>query len=246
MEFKPATCPNCAGSLQVPARHDTVSCMYCGGTIVVREAIRAAAAAGVANWMKLGNVAARSGNFPEAYSYFTKILEVDPNNHEAWFGKGEATGWMAMPHDNRVAEMLTLFRAAVEHSPTAVRPQMITRTNTAIAVIALNAYRRAVQVVATLLPTDPVRLSHVSFCLSLLGLMDQAHRLAPAERQIVEGVAWVCNDVLTTKHYALQHVTQYGTSFVWVTLQLTKEQRNYVQQVQRYYNQTLRQLPPGR
>lgn len=42
MNFKPAQCPNCAGALQLPDDKTTVNCMYCGMTIVVREAIKAA------------------------------------------------------------------------------------------------------------------------------------------------------------------------------------------------------------
>jgi DNA-directed RNA polymerase subunit RPC12/RpoP len=43
MSFRAAKCPNCGGSLQVPADVDAVKCMYCGGDIVVREAVRLAA-----------------------------------------------------------------------------------------------------------------------------------------------------------------------------------------------------------
>ena len=43
MSFKAAMCSNCGGSLQIPSDLDTVKCMYCGGEIIVREAIRLAA-----------------------------------------------------------------------------------------------------------------------------------------------------------------------------------------------------------
>src|SRR5215204_6479291 len=117
MEFNPANCPNCAGSLQVPVNQVTVSCMYCGSSIVVREAIHAAAVAGVANWMKLANAALKAANFAEASQYFTRILEVEPHNHEAWFGKGEAVGWVSTPAQFRIPEMVSHFQVAVENSP---------------------------------------------------------------------------------------------------------------------------------
>jgi predicted RNA-binding Zn-ribbon protein involved in translation (DUF1610 family) len=43
MNFVAATCPSCGGSLQVPDDRDAVKCMYCGGEIIVRQAINLAA-----------------------------------------------------------------------------------------------------------------------------------------------------------------------------------------------------------
>lgn len=43
MTFKAARCPTCGGDLQVPDDRTSVKCMYCGGEVIVREAIRLAA-----------------------------------------------------------------------------------------------------------------------------------------------------------------------------------------------------------
>jgi hypothetical protein len=93
MEFKPAHCPSCGGSLQVPDDRLTVNCMYCGASVIVREAIQAAAVASIPNLLRLANTAAFSGNYHEAYNYFTRVLEYDSHNCEAWAGKAEAAGW---------------------------------------------------------------------------------------------------------------------------------------------------------
>lgn len=244
MEFKPAKCPNCAGSLQVPASHTTVNCMFCGSTIVVREAIHAAAVAGVANWSKLAAVAAKAGNFAEAYSYQSKILEVDPQNHEAWFGKGEAAGWMASPKEPRIAEMLALFQSAVEHSPEEIRPRMIARTNSAIAVIALNAYRRACKYVASLPATDGVRVGHGSTCWYLVGLMEQAHKVAPEDSHILEGIVWVCNDILTARYYPVPKGNQHRSWVDWEVLPMTSDYRKGIKQRIDYYSYLLKQVKP--
>src|SRR5688572_15693536 len=105
MEFKPAQCPTCGGSLQLPDNRRTVNCMYCGATVVVHEAIQAAAAATVPNLLKLARAAAQSSNYVEAYDYFTRVLELDGGNSNAWAGKAEAAGRLSGQHSFRMPEM---------------------------------------------------------------------------------------------------------------------------------------------
>jgi tetratricopeptide (TPR) repeat protein len=89
MSFKPAKCPNCAGDLQVPEDRDTVKCMYCGSDIVVREAIKlAAGGVNIENLLMLAKTAESSQKREEAYKYYSKVLEYDTNNIDAWIGKG--------------------------------------------------------------------------------------------------------------------------------------------------------------
>src|SRR5687768_10017600 len=117
MEFKPALCPSCGGSLQLPVDRASVNCMYCGVTVVVRAAIQAAATATVPNLMKLARTALQSKNFKEAYEYFTRVLEADTDNWEAWAGKGEASGSMFEPQQVRLTEVVTCFANALASVP---------------------------------------------------------------------------------------------------------------------------------
>ena len=116
MTFRAARCPSCSGDLQVPDDRDTVRCMYCGGQVVVREAIQAAAGGSLKNWLVLAKAASESGNNPEAYDYYTRVLEVDPSNSEAWAGKAEAAGWMSTLSSFRLPEMLGGFQKSIEYS----------------------------------------------------------------------------------------------------------------------------------
>src|SRR4051812_1733986 len=95
MNFIPATCPSCGGSLQVPDNRDQVKCMYCGGNVIVQQAIQLASGVNLKNLMELAQAAVASANFKEAFDYYTKILESDPSNVTAWAGKGESAGWMS-------------------------------------------------------------------------------------------------------------------------------------------------------
>ncbi|OQB73604.1 MAG: hypothetical protein BWX92_03311 [Deltaproteobacteria bacterium ADurb.Bin135] len=118
MSFKAAKCPNCAGDLQVPEDRDSVKCMYCGSDIIVREAIKAAAASvNIENLFSLAKSAFDAGNFQEACDYYTRILEADVNNYEAWLGKGLSAGWLSSIQNYRIPEATQGLLKAIECSP---------------------------------------------------------------------------------------------------------------------------------
>ena len=57
--------------------------------LFVREAIKAAAGGvNIENLMSLAKTAEESFNWSEAYKYYSKVLEYDQKNSEAWIGKG--------------------------------------------------------------------------------------------------------------------------------------------------------------
>lgn len=118
MPFKAAKCPNCAGDIQVPDDRDSVKCMYCGSDIVVREAIKLAGAEiNLENILKLADEAMNSENYAEAYNYYTKILEIDPNNYKAWYGKAISAGWQSSLANLRIGEILNGIEKAINLAP---------------------------------------------------------------------------------------------------------------------------------
>ena len=74
MNFKAARCPTCGGALQIPEDLNTVKCMYCGGEIIVREAIQLAAG--------------RVREFTEATAVEKIIDESSPFSIEEYKGQG--------------------------------------------------------------------------------------------------------------------------------------------------------------
>jgi len=118
MEFKAAKCPNCGGELQLPDNRETVKCMYCGGEVVVQKAIRDyAPQVNIDNLLELADKALAAGNLPEAKAYYTRILEVEPKNYKAWFGKGKSTSFHASYDKFDLSEMISYFNTAFENSP---------------------------------------------------------------------------------------------------------------------------------
>src|SRR5688572_5797108 len=105
MEFQDAKCPNCGGSLQLPDNLKTAKCIYCGVDIIVRDAIRAAGPS-VENLLKRAAFAAEVDNYQEAYDYFTRVLEHEPQNHAALLGRAEAAARLSPPSRLRAEELI--------------------------------------------------------------------------------------------------------------------------------------------
>jgi len=54
--------------------------MYCGGTVITRQAVQLVSGVNVANLMEVAKAAADANNPKEAYDYYTKVLEYEPRN----------------------------------------------------------------------------------------------------------------------------------------------------------------------
>jgi len=120
MQFVAARCPQCAGDLQLDNEKETGFCMYCGSKIVVQEAIRAVRIDNtymIEKWMKTGDLAAEGGNLSEAYEYYTKVVEVQPDNWLAIYKKGKAAGWQSTLADLRFKEATNCFGQAINLAP---------------------------------------------------------------------------------------------------------------------------------
>lgn len=116
IEFIPATCPSCGGELRVPNNRDNVNCMYCGQQVIIHNPNNVSQRANIDNWMKLANAAGDS-NAQEAIHYYNKILEFEPENYLAWFGKGHCVWYLSTLQNPRVVEMITCFQKSLEFSP---------------------------------------------------------------------------------------------------------------------------------
>ena len=66
------------------------------------------------NWMKIGNAAAAAGNHKEAYEYYTKVVEIDPENWRAVYEKGKAGAWQSTLGNLRISEIYQGITLALE------------------------------------------------------------------------------------------------------------------------------------
>lgn len=116
MEFVAAKCPNCGGDLRLPDDKKSVKCMYCSFDIIVKEAINQAGV-NVENLLKLASSAEQTGNYQEAYDYFTKVLEYEPHNYLALFGKGISAGKLSTVFNFRSEELINGINQALNNIP---------------------------------------------------------------------------------------------------------------------------------
>lgn len=68
----------------------------------------------VITWMKMASDAAVAGNHREAYDYYTKVLEVEPTNWRAIFGKGKAAAWQSTLGNSRTPELYQAIISALK------------------------------------------------------------------------------------------------------------------------------------
>ena len=193
MTLQAAKCPGCGGDLQVPDDRVTVHCMYCGTAISVRHAIHAAAA-NTDNWMNLALAAAESSNNQEAYEFYTKVLEVEPENYKAWFGKAEAAGWTSTLVNFRLPEMLTGIRRGLELAPEDLRESLKEKGAQAIVKITMAYYQLARKHVNEYVLLNDVYVEYLERCKMMFLALEQAHQFCPTETVILENLIFVYKD----------------------------------------------------
>jgi len=108
MKFVPITCPTCGGELMLPKNQKQAICSYCGNKFLLEKIKKDEDKPSVENWFNLGKDALQSGSHQKAHEYFSKILEIDFANDEAWFGKGIASGYLG-----NLLEMQKSFENAI-------------------------------------------------------------------------------------------------------------------------------------
>lgn len=193
MAFVAAICPQCSGSLQVPDDRDVVKCMYCGVDVIVRQAIQVVAG-NSKNLLELAQSASTAGNYGEAYSYFTKVLELEPRNPDAWFGKGASAGWQSTLSDFRFGEMVVAYDSAVRFSADETRSEMSNACALSSNAVATACYSIARKHMLEFVALPNTWAEYLPRCKQIIGLMQSAHALAPNNQQIIENIIFVCKD----------------------------------------------------
>ncbi len=97
MPFEAAKCPNCGAAIQVPGEMTQARCMYCGSTLLVREAIQklkvelsgqvnVAGLSSVDNDLERARQSMAVRDFAHAYRYYCSAVDKQANSYAAWRG----------------------------------------------------------------------------------------------------------------------------------------------------------------
>jgi DNA-directed RNA polymerase subunit RPC12/RpoP len=124
-EFKPAKCPNCSGEMQIPLNMEKVKCMYCGGDILVQEAVqkyhfeisgnvKLDRKAEIENYKKIGSREFEDGNFKDSFEYYTRVLEIDTEDFDALMYRGLSRAWQSTLINNELLDANKGAKRALE------------------------------------------------------------------------------------------------------------------------------------
>jgi hypothetical protein len=234
MSFKPAQCPSCGGSLQVPDDHATVKCLYCGGAVIVREAIQAAAAASVPNLLKLARVAMESSNYQEGYDYYSRVLELDGDNSGAWAGKAEAAGSLS-----RLLEMVACFRNAIEVEKSESRDAVEEKAGAMISQVTTQNFYDMQARLSPLFANDEAWSRYLSSVGEMLKALEKAHQSIPHSAHILQAIIYLCDN----NPEKLAYVQQPSGRKYWRIL--SSDWNEAFKEKKRMYSERLYELDPS-
>lgn len=157
--MKQLTCEMC-GSNDLLKQDGVFVCQTCGtkysveeakkmmveGTVEVAGTVKIDNTASIENYLKIAKSAYSSQNQVEAENYANKVIEIAPDNYEAWLIKGKAAGWQSTLANPRFPECVSAFSAALSNTPDDKRDSVIEEikeeiTNISCALISLRAER---------------------------------------------------------------------------------------------------------
>ena len=68
----------------------------------------------IERWMDMAKFAMNAGNNQEAYDYFTRVIELDPNNWRAIFERGKAAAWQSTLANLRISELYEAISRCID------------------------------------------------------------------------------------------------------------------------------------
>lgn len=242
MIFKPAQCPNCGGQLQVPTDRSSVKCMYCGDTIEIEQGVGQTATRDLSNWIALAEAAKAAGNNKEAYDYFTRVLEREPENYAAWLGKGENAGLLSTLANSRLSEMIFDAQQAVKFAPEP-KAEFAASAAATINVVAVGYYNVARQALDQYVALPNSWAEYLVQCGEVLGVYEAASGLDPTNPKYIRNAISICYDNMSGRSYTDPYDTSSGspTSKAW---QLSKEYYQIMQQKLDEYVAKMRSIDP--
>lgn len=200
--FVAAKCPSCGGDLHVPDDREQVKCMYCGGTVIIPQAIQLASGINPDHLMELAKASADANNQQEAYDYYSRALEYDPKNSEAWFGKGKSAGWMSTVAEIRTPEMIVAFDNAIKYAPDSAKPAFQQRCAHAITTVTTACYSISRKHLEEFVRAEATWPHYVQNLFLLIQASFIARSYDQANTTAIENVIRLCADLLRGISYS--------------------------------------------
>lgn len=133
MALRAIKCTQCGADLQMDDQKEFGYCISCGTRIMIQETInikhsgvvKLDTSANASNCLRLADQAYSINNFMEAYNYYTKVLEYDPDSYYATFRKGLSAAKSSPLGDIKYMDLVQGYKLADE----ILRNRMATQTD---------------------------------------------------------------------------------------------------------------------
>jgi len=99
-------CPSCGSVMGKPDNTGLIQCGYCGTTITYQPPVEKVERKNIERFLEICKAALGGSNYDEALQYANRILEIDPENFDAWINKAIATFWLTTVANNRFDEAM--------------------------------------------------------------------------------------------------------------------------------------------
>ncbi len=236
-----AKCPSCGADIKVPAHGRAAHCTYCK-----KDAVLAAppGTANVDNRLRLADAAAEAGNYKEAYRYYTMVLEDDPENYEAWFGKGVSAAWDSGLRGDRFAELTAGIDRALQCAPEGVRDLLAKRAASKINLITLSYFQLSVKHTAEFISLDDTWNEHIGRCIPIISALSRAHELDPANRLVLQSAIDLCKSMIEGVQYWDEFDRDDDGDSIQKTKHLSPELEQRVRAVMDSFIEKMKRLDP--
>lgn len=155
----------------------------------------------IANWMHLAAAASDAGNWGEAYRYYTKVLEFDAANHEAWFGKALAAGWGSGLRGDRFSELVSGLDRAISLAPEDAKKGLAKRAAGEINSITKAYFNLSISHTAEYISLDDTWAEHIARCIQILPALEAANRLDPTNKAVIENAIELTKSMIEGVEY---------------------------------------------
>lgn len=146
------------------------------------------------NFLELARTASAAGNYVEAYDYFTRTLENEPGNADAWFGKGTAAGWLSTLNEFRFREMLVAYGNAIEFSKPEFADEMTATCAITLSEVATACYSISRKHLLEFIAVPNSWIDYLTHCEQIISLYEVAHSYSPSNPTIIENLIHLCKD----------------------------------------------------
>lgn len=152
--------------------------------------------------MQLADAAQEAGNHDEAYRFYTRILEIEPENPEAWFGKAVAAGWDSDLRRDRYREVVDGMMRAIKLTPDAELPTTRKRAAEALNEITVAYHSMSLRHTMEFIALDDTWDEHIVRCLAMASALQAAHVFDPSNRQVLRNGVDLVGQMLEGVEYA--------------------------------------------